>query len=94
MDAAKDFLSAWHFRDDVERRHFTRQTLLYLSSLDSRMRNLVEQSTTSEFPPPALIGCYEELHPSCRLRFWACEFIADLVRRRNEVAPRHRGDEI
>ena len=82
MDAAKDFLSGWHFSHDVERRHFTRQTLLYLSVLDSRMANLVEQSTTSELPPHALIACYEELHMEYRMRFWACESIADLVRRR------------
>ncbi len=83
MDTSSDYISGWHLRDNVERQHFARQALLYLSRLNARIADLAERATTEEIPPHALIGAYEEVHLAFRMRFWAYESIADMVRLRS-----------
>jgi hypothetical protein len=81
MDAPTDYTSAWHFRDSLERQHFSRQVAAYLTVLADRFASLAERAKSEELPPHTIIGQYEEAHLSFRMRFWILESIADLVRR-------------
>ena len=80
MLPADNYTSGWHFRDELERQHFARQALLYLGRLNDRVADLADRASAAEVLPHALLDLYEEAHRSYRMRYWAFESIADLVR--------------
>ena len=87
MQSPSDFTTGWHFRDTLERDLFGRQAVLYLSALNRRIAGLAESAAGADLAPHALISTYEEVHRAFRMRIWAVESIADLVRRGAVMLP-------